>query len=216
MGYCTIDDVRSISKLTISDISDEDLQELIEQSTLEITKKINVEVNREKIEYLDDTRQNKLDGSNTTYYVKNWKGKYLADRNYDGDVSTSDVIVHMVATDGTESTIIPSSITHNEGKFNLSTAYDSSYRPFVSYAWSHWDEYTPHQFLALACAYLSAANSFLKKDTGLQSVRFGNVSIYKKVSGAYSSFYEKYNALLRDLTSFSILKDSWRESTIKI
>lgn len=216
MGYCTVEDVRSISKLTTSEVSDEDLQYIIEQSTFEINRKINIEVTREKIEYIDEVRKNKFDGFNNTYYVKNCKGKYLADRNYDGNVSTSDVLVYIVAKDGVETKIIPQSIVPDEGKFVLSESFDSSNIGYVSYSWSHWDEYTPHQFLNLACAYLSAANSFLKKDTGVQNVKFGNVSIYKKVSGSYSSFYTKYQALLRDLMSSSSLKECWQESKVRI
>ena len=215
-GYCSIDDVRLISKLTTSDISDEDLTDLIAISTKEINKKINIEVIREKVDYIDLTRQNKIDGSNNTYYVKNWKGKYLADRNYDGLIDTSDIVVYAIDTDGNEEVVSVSSVTFDEGKFVLSSAYDSSYRLYITYCWSHWDENTPHQFLNLAAAYLTTANVFLKKDTGVQNVRFGNVSIYKQVSASYNSFHKKYEAILRDLLSFSTLKESWRESTVRI
>lgn len=215
-GYCSVDDVRLISKLTTSDISDADLEDIIAGVTKEINKKINIEVIREKIEYIDNTRENDINGVNTTYYVKNWKGKYLADRNYDGEVNTSDVIVYAVNTNGTETEATVSSITTDEGKIVLSTAYNSTYTLYITYCWSHWDEYTPHQFVTLAAMYLSAANAFLKKDTGVQSVRFGNVSIYKKLSGSYASFYNKYEAILRDLLSFSTLKDNWEESKVKI
>lgn len=215
-GYCSIDDVRLISKLTTSDISDEDLTDLIAISTKEINKKINIEVIREPVNYIDITRQNKIDGSNTTYYLRNWKGKYLADRNYDGIIDTSDIIVYAVDSNGNEEVATISSVTFDECKFVLSSSYNSTYLLYVTYCWSHWDENTPHQLLSLAAAYLTAANAFLKKDTGVQSVRFGNVSIYKKLSGSYSSFYNKYEAILRDLLSFSNLKDSWIEAKVRI
>lgn len=216
MTYTNPERIRHLSNLTTSDISDAYLFEMIYESTKEINSKINVEVIREKIEYIDLTRQNKIDGSNTTYYVKNWKGKYLADRNSDGSIDTSDITVYAVDNDGTETVATVSSIDFDDGSFVLSTAYDSSYLLYVSYEWSYYDQSTPTALLGLAATYLAIAYAYLKRDSGAPNVRFGNVTINRKVSENYSLFYNRYLELMKDLNSGGILKGSWKESTVKI
>ena len=93
MAYCTYSDINLLTNITSNDVANADITSMIAEATKELNRLINVRVVREEISYIDNTRENKIDGSNTTYYVKNWHGKYLADMNNDGSVSTSDVIV---------------------------------------------------------------------------------------------------------------------------
>ena len=100
MALTTTTKVRLLGGLTTDDISDEDIENIISEATKEVLTQLNVKVIREKIEYIDETRENDIDGSNKTYYVKNWKGKYLSDLDMDGSVDTSDIIVYAVDSDG--------------------------------------------------------------------------------------------------------------------
>jgi len=102
IGYCSMEDFRAVTNLTTSCIKDADAYDLITMAAYQINGDINTKVIRERIGYIDSTRENLIDGSNTDFYVKNWKGKYLADFNNDSEVTTADVIVYAVDDDGTE------------------------------------------------------------------------------------------------------------------
>ena len=102
VGYCSMADFRAITNLTTSCISDADAYDLITMAAYQINGDLNTKVIRERVGYIDITRQNERDGSNTEYYVKKWEGKYLADFNNDSQVTTSDIIVYAVDGDGNE------------------------------------------------------------------------------------------------------------------
>jgi len=217
MALTTVSDVRLISNITSSEVSDSNITSLISQATKEIMSKINIKVIRERIEYIDNTRENKIDGSNKTYYVKNWKGKYIGDLNLDGTIDTDDVIVYAVDSDGTETKATVSSVTFDEGKFVLSSAYNSSYELYVTYAYTFIDPSTPDPLLGLATAYLVSAYAYLKRDSGIDgSVKFGNVTISQKLSASYGEYYKKYEEIMRKLLSYSELKENWREAYVQI
>ena len=217
MALTTIEQVRLLTNISVDEISDEDLNSLINQATKEIMSKINVNVNREHIQYIDNTRENKIDGSNTTYYVKNWENKYISDRNADGLVDTNDIIVYAVASDGTETKATISSVDYDDGSFTLDSPYDSSYNLYVTYAYSHFDPVTPDPLLELAATYLVASYAYLKRDVGLDgSVKFGNVSINEKLSASYGEFYKRYLEILKQLNKKSALSSNWVESKVKI
>lgn len=215
-GYCTITDVRNITNLTTTDISDTVLYELIKNAMIEINKKISAKVIRERVAYLDNTRENDVDGNNTTYYIKNWKGNYLSDYNLDGNVTTSDVKVFAVDSDGLETSATVSSVTSSEGKFVLSTAYASSYELYVSYSYTPIDIITPDPLLRLATANLVAANAYLKRDTGVGDVKFGNVSIKRKVSDSYGTAIMSYSRVMKELLSYVTLRSNYRTAEVRI
>jgi len=192
MAYTTIDKVRLLTNLTTSDISDEDATSIIAEATKELNRLINVRVVREKIDYIDETRENNIDGSNTTYYVRNWKGKYIADMDNDGDVDASDITVYAVASDGTESTATVSSITSDEGKFVLSTAYSSDYELYVTYEWCWRDPSTPDPLIELACTLLAAAYCYAKVNIGMApQIAFGNTRIYRHID-SFDHYYTRF------------------------
>jgi len=198
MAYTDTAAVRLLTSLTTSDISDADLTNIIAEAIKEVNSRLNVEVVRERAEYIDGLRENDIDGTNKTFYVKNWEGKYLADRNNDGDVDTSDVVVTLVASDDTESTATVSSITHDEGKIVLSSAPDSSTKKvLITYSWSYFDESTPDPQIKLMTTYLAAAYDYATIEIGnARSVRFGNVSILKDASESFRFFYQRFNDLV--------------------
>lgn len=215
--YCNISDIRALTNISSTSVSDADLAQMISRSIAEINSELTVKVIRERVEYIDETRENDVDGSNTTYYVKNWKGKYLADFDGDGAVETDDITVYAVASDGTETEATVSSVTANQGKFVLSTAYASSYDLYVTYAYSHVDMDTPDPLVRLAAIYLVSAYAFLNRDAGIGgTIRFGNVDISTKLSDSYGVYYQRYKDTMKRLKAYSNLKDSWRESNVKI
>jgi len=217
MAYTTIAQVRLITGLSTSEISDKDITSLISLASAEISSKVCVRVIRERIEYLDQTRENNVDELNKTYYVSNWKGHYLGDYDLDGDVSISDVIVNVVDGDGIETTATISTISASQGKFILSTAYDSNYELYVTYSWTSFDLVTPDPLIGLAASYLVSSYTFLQIDTGLDAmVQFGNVKINENASQSYNIFYKRYLEILTQLNRLSASKGQWKESYVKI
>jgi hypothetical protein len=220
MALTTISDVRLLTNLTTSDISDANVTSLIGLATAEIFTKINIKVVREKIAYIDATRKNDIDGVNKTYYVRNWKGAYLSDSNFDGNVTILDVKVHTVDSNNTETEATISSITYNQGKFVLSNAYDSSYDLYVTYSYCYYDPVTPDPLLKLATTYLVASYSYLKTDAGVSDIKFGNVRINKQLSSSYGMYYDRYLDIMSKLNSYGSvggnLDSNWIESNVKI
>jgi len=202
MGYCSMSDFRAITNLTTSCISDADTYDLISLAAVQLNGDINTKVIRERVEYIDSTRENLIDGDNATYYVKNWKGKYLADFNNDSAVNTSDVIVYLVnSNDGTETAGTVSSIDVDDGKFVLSSAPESNYRIYVTYSWSYVDESTPDRTLRMACAFLTAALAQARINIGrAPQVSMGNIKLYRHMD-AYEEFYKKYLGIIQQINA---------------
>lgn len=196
MAYAVFGDIRVLTNLTIADIADADLTSLITYSTYQLNKDISTEVIRERIEYIDNTRENDIDGTNTTFYIKNWEGKFIADRNDDGAVSTSDIEVVKVATDGTESSVALSSIDASKGKFIVSSAPGSDYTLYVTYNWSYADCATPAPIVKMACVLLTIAWAQMKLNVGkAPQASFGNVKFFRHMS-AFEKYYKEYQRIV--------------------
>jgi len=192
MAYCTYSDVNLMTNLTSSDIANADITSIIAEATTELNRLINVRIVRENVTYIDNTRENKIDGSNTTYYVRNWKGKYLADMNNDGNVDTNDIIVYLVDSDGTETTATVSSVDHDDCSFTLSSAPSSGYKVYVTYEWCYKDQSTPDNLIKLACTLLSSAYCYAKVNVGRAvSVSFGNTKLLRHME-SFDHYYQRF------------------------
>ncbi len=199
IGYCSMANFRSITHLTTDCITDADAYDLITLAAYQINGDINTKAIRERIEYIDRTRENDRDGSNTTFYVKNWEGKYLADFNNDSQVDTSDVTVYAVDSDGTETTPTISSIDVSNGKITLSSAPSSDKTLYVTYAWSYVNESTPDRQLRMACAFLTAALAEAKNNIGrAPQISMGNIRLYRHMN-AYDEWFKKYLGIVRQI-----------------
>jgi hypothetical protein len=202
LSYITKTEVRTLTNLTTSDITDDDLSAIIELATDYLNSDIQIEVVREKIEYIDKTRENKIDGSNTTYYIKDWKNYVIGDGDNDGEVDTNDITVYAVHTDGTETEATVSSITPDSGKFELDTAYSSSYDLYLSYYKSPVSMDTPHALVKLACTQLTAALSYAKINLGkAPKFKAGNTQILRDMDSyqKYLNLYQTTIDKIRDL-----------------
>jgi len=196
MAYTSLTEVRLLTNLTTGDISDSDITNLVPQATYQLNADVNKREIREKIEYIDKTRENNINSSNTTYYVKNWKGKFIGDFDNDGDVDTSDITVYQVASDGTETELTVSSITPDGGKFVLSSAPSSGVNLYVTYCWSYEDEETPSKLIELACTNLTAALCFEKINRGLSPLQvFGNIRLTRDMN-AGNVFFREYRNIV--------------------
>lgn len=208
MAYCIYSDVNLLTNLTDSDVANADVTSIIAEATKELNRMINIRVVRERILYIDNTRENKIDGSNTTYYVKNWKGKYLADMDNDGGVDTGDVVVYQIASDGTETKPTISAIDGDDCYITLTTAPSSGVRLYITYEWCWKDVATPDPLIKLACVLLSAAYCYAKINIGMApQVAFGNTRIYRHIA-SYDHYYQRF------LKTVSQINDQMADSRV--
>lgn len=206
-------DVKLLTNITSSDISNENITSLIAEATVELNRLINVREVREPVVYIDSTRENTINGSNTTFYVQNWKGKYIADMDNDGGVDTDDIKVYQVDSDGNETELTVSSITHDEGKFVLSSAPATGVRLYVTYEWCYKDVSTPDKLVKMACVFLTASYIYGKLNIGRSPDQsWGNKSI-KRDMNSPNYYRELAMKLIDQINSSSyFIKDS--EATI--
>jgi len=61
---------------SVTEISDANLTAFLNSATKEINSKLITKVARERVSFIDDYRSNKIDGSNKTFFFKNWKTAY--------------------------------------------------------------------------------------------------------------------------------------------
>lgn len=201
MVYCTYDEVSDLTNVTSSDITDADVTKIIAKATIELNRLVNIKVIREPVGYVDSTRKNTIDGSNTTFYVRNWEGKYLADMNNDGTIDSSDVKVYQVDSNSTETELTVSSITHNQGKFVLSSAPSNGVRLYVTYEYSFKDMSTPDPLVKLACIYLTASYCYGKLNIGrAPKLKVGNKSIERDMKSPEYYRQMAYN-LINDINN---------------
>ena len=191
MAYAAVADIRLHTNLDTTDISDADVTSLIADVNAIINGDINVEVVRERILPIDNTRKNEINGSNTVYYVRHWKGKYIGDRDNNGSIDdTGDVIVYQVASDGTETQPTVSAVDSDQGKFTMSSAPASGVQLYITYVYSFADP-TGKQ-VKMAAVYLTAAMAYKKINQGMSpSQVYGNVRLMRDMQ-AGKEYYRKY------------------------
>lgn len=171
-GYCTIDDVRASSGLTTDDITDSDLLGIVQLSTAQLNKDVNKIRIEEKVETIDNYRQNDIDGSNTVFYVQNCYGWYLADLDSDGTVGTSDVHVYGYSSQTrTELAVGSVDASRGMGKVTLSSAPGGLDKMTITHALSPVHYQDP--LLKQACIQLCTALAY----TGIEAKDFSRISL---------------------------------------
>jgi len=193
MAYTTYDQINLLANIDINDIPNATITSIIAEATKELNRMINTRVVRERVEYIDSTRENKLDGSNTIFYVKNWKGKFLADSDNDGSVGTSDVIVYQVSSDGTETKPTISAIDVDDCYVNLSSAPTAGVLLYITYEWCFKNPSTPDPLIKLACTLLSTAYCYAKLNVGMAP--------QQGPKNSYEHYYKRFLNIVRQINN---------------
>lgn len=199
MGYTNIEKIRAKTKYTTSDVSDAEITETITEATSVINSEINAHKVREEIMYIDNSRQNKIDGENKTYYVQNSILNSFGDSNDDGELTITDIKVESEDSEGAITTKTVSTIDV-EGSFILSEALDSSTaKAFVTYDYTYYDITIPDKLVVLLTTYLASSYTAAIVEEGISSsVKFGNIRISNAQNNTSTSkFTKRYEDLLK-------------------
>ena len=203
MAYTDSTALYLLTNLTTSDVSAADVTSIIAQATIQVNQDINTVIKREFVRPINNTRENKIDGSNTIFYTQNWKGVFLGDMDNDGDVDTSDVIVRQVTTTGTESTLTISAVDDDDCKITLSAAPASGVRLYIDYVYSYVREGTTvDNMVKLACTYLTAAYCYAKINIGMAPDQsFGSSRLTRHMQ-SYNHYMERYHDIIQQIQGY--------------
>lgn len=219
MVWTQAEDIRLLTGLSTSDISDDVLDSLIQKAQIEVLIQINTKVVREQVKYLSQTRDNEIDGTNLTYYIQNWEGNFISDANFDLSVTITDLsLVSVDNDDSTESSVTLSSVSYADGSFEVTTA-QNNVDLFLDYSYCSFDPVIPDPLLKLATEYLSASYAYMRIDASQKKqVKFGNVSITNSTGKESSSafFANKYKDILLQLNESANGGAIWGESKVLI
>lgn len=198
--YCSVDDVRLLSDLTTDDVSDTSLTQIIDFAVYQINRDVCVEVLQEAVEHIDAYRENKINGTNATYYIPRSYTWYFGDRTNDGRVTIGDIEAWEYKSDDTRSQLTISSIDEI-GKIVVSTAPVATSDVKLSYMYSPVSMSSPNQdpLIRLAAIYLSSAMAYSKVEArDLNKVKMGTLMVSKTPVG-FDAYYSRYRDILRQL-----------------
>lgn len=213
MAYCVFGDVNLLTNITNDDVANADVTSIIADATIELNSLINVRVTRELVLYIDPVRANEIDGSNTIFYVRNWEGKFLADFNNDGSITTADVIVYLIDSNDNETTATISAVDSDDGKITLSSAPSSDTKVYITYEWCYRDPSTPDKWIKLACVFLTGAYCYAKLNIGrAPQVKFGNTRFYRHIE-SFEMYYKRAMTFINKINESGGLA-TWEESPV--
>lgn len=199
-GYCTPDDVRDITNLTTSDLTDTEIWKLIKHAGVQLNSEISVYHEDEKIQWWATDRENEIDGSNVTFYTQKYP---LGDANNDMLVNTSDMSVASVDANGTRTAATVSAIDAGRGSFTLATAPDTDKIWYVTYysVPKRVDTTGLSKLVKLATMFLAAAYAYSKINVGkAKHVQLGNVKFLRHME-SFDEYYSKYEKILCRINS---------------
>ena len=194
MALATVNDIRDIISLTSDAISDEAVNRLIKKAQIKIARDLYVHIEEEWVEYVDEEKQNLIDGSNSTLYTRYYP---IVDANQDGLVNTSDVHVYKFDNDGVRTEVTLSSITASLGKIELSEVTDTNYYYKITYCTMY--QNITDSDLNLLCTFYVAGLCYLKAEPAVLK-HFDTLDVIRMPDGA-DKYFKQYNELLKIVKS---------------
>ena len=202
MGYCLTSDVRLLTGLTDTDISNHDLQELINLSSTMMVEDLTIAVT-------DEEPTGSINGVNNTFEIDKYP---IADTNADKTVSSLDVTVYgwTIRDDpSTKSTIAVSNVYSRDGIIITATAPSTSIKQItVDYSFTI-EESLNWELIKVACVYLTAYLFSIKKFTLMPTTMArGPIRFHYNVK-PYDEYLKKYDHMLSLIKSkLHIMKKS--------
>ena len=202
MAYCTPDEVRELTGLTTTDVSDSVLSGIIRHAIAQVNADIQIQWKDEPVQYINNEKENDIDGTNTTFYTKHYP---IGDRDNNGTICGVDIYAYVLDQSGTREDILVTTIDNPDiGKVTLSKAPSSGDALYFTYYSSPVNMSDPHQLVKLACIRLAAALAFTRIDASkIQGFRIGKVAVTKQ-SQAFDIYLRQYYDLINKIRSEAI------------
>jgi hypothetical protein len=214
MAYCVPKDVYDAAGLSSDDISTPVVRAAILTATAKLNADINVTRIEEQVRFIDQYRENKIDGNNTDYYVRDSFNYYLGDYNNDGEIDENDVIVWVYdTTTKTKTQATVDSVDWQKGMVTLSSPPQSNTRVFITYARASLDEYTPHALVKEACKALSVSLAYMRlRAADYQKLDLGDLRVTSsgrgQVNPPITIWANAYEDIVRRINSGELLSEA--------
>lgn len=203
-GYCSVDDVRNITNITINDLNDTKLCNLIEYCGPIMQADIQVNHEEERVNYVSDVKNNEITGTNTTFWTKEYP---IGDYNGDLVVDTSDITVYEYHGNQTRTLHTVSSLIPNTGQFVLSSAPSDPLT--VTYNSVSLSVTTPDPLIRMACALLVAAWGYTKLNVGKSPhFRMGSTNIYRDMD-SFKYYHDQYRKLIDRINAKGLMDQAF-------
>jgi len=202
----TASNVRVLTGLTTSDVSDDDLGTLKDYAMRQFNHDVQIEYKDWKVESIDSFRENKQDGSNKIFWLPYYP---IGDHNDDGAIDTSDVSAYDIEPDSgsgdssyMKTTYTVSAITDDEwGEITLSSAPPSDGQLYLTWHYCPVELETPHPIVKLAIVQLTAALVYSKVDIGkAANFKVGKVSV-AFANPQFEKYMADYNRTITQIKS---------------
>lgn len=207
MGYCLIPEARELLDLSTDDISDEDLQSLIDKATQIIIEELTIPVRDEEL-------SGTIDGTNSSFSVNNYP---IADIDGDKVVTPSDVTVYSWTNKddpATKSTISLSTIYPREGIIVASSPPSISIEKLtIDYSYT-WEEALNWEMIKLACIFLVGYLFAIKKFTILPLAISRGPIRFRHYTEPANKYLEKYRQIMELIKSKEHIKKTSSEMVI--
>jgi len=202
MGYVTLPECRLFTGLTLTDISNEDLQTFINMAGTIIAGDLTIDVK-------DEEAVGDINGTNSTFKVSNYP---IADTNTDSVVNSSDLTVYSwsdASNPATKSTVAVTTVYPREGYIVLTTAPVASIaKVTVDYAFTYEDALS-WDMIKLACSYMTAYLYCIKKFTVLPTTVSRGPLRFQYAAKPYDEYYKKYQDIMASVkTQMHVKKTS--------
>jgi hypothetical protein len=198
--YCTPNDIRVVTNLTTSDISDTELYNIITFAGHQLNSDINCYIEDEQISWISIDKTNYINGTNATYFTRHYP---IGDSTGDQDVTVADLEVYTILADGTKTAVTLSSITPNSGKFVTSAPIATASDPnlYVTYKYVPMSVSDPNPLIKTACVLLSAAWAYSKINIGKAAdFRIGSLNISRHIK-SFDIYYGRYQEVLKEINN---------------
>lgn len=225
MAYCTTSFIRTLTNLDSADVGDPKLRDIRDDvATPQLNDDLQVSVDHENLEDINEEKENKVNGSNKTFYLSglhrnDW---HLGDLNNDGTIDSNDVEGYYIDSNDDRQTINVTSVDDAEiGKIKMeqsggSALPDSVSRDevFLTYKRVPVDVTGPHALVKTACAQLTAAYAFTRIDVKkLKNYSIGNVTIRNQSDG-FAIMYDQYKDTLRKIIDRAVIETKENEESV--
>jgi len=164
---------------------------LIKHAQKIIVRDVSIKVTEENAIAIDDWRENKIDGSNTEYFVQKSWDWFLFDLNSDGDVNTSDAEVWLYDSADDSKTAATVSAIDEVGKITLSSA-PAEATDYVKITYRYAPVSIDDPLVNTACTLLTAAYCYLKlRADEADTIGLGPIRVSFK-SKTFDSYFKQY------------------------